>query len=90
MLDISRQHHLIALSPTNLEAKLLQEELREQEKELAAEERKNHTRKLVAESMEKLSSVDLEAAVDNDSDNGLPDDTDDIDDELEVKKYLSE
>jgi microfibrillar-associated protein 1 len=65
------------------EAKLLQEELREQEKRFEAEERKNQTRQLVADSILKMNEADKEAAVDNDSDNGLPDDTDDVDDELE-------
>ena len=73
----------------HIEAKLLQEEQREQEKRFEAEERKNQTRQLVADSILKMNEIDKEAAVDNDSDNGLPDDTDDVDDELEVKKHLA-
>lgn len=69
------------------EAKLLQEEQREQEKRFEAEERKNQTRQLVADSILKMNEIDKEAAVDNDSDNGLPDDTDDVDDELEYGSW---
>ena len=50
--------------------------------------RKIQTRVLVADSLRKIEELkELQAAENVDSDAGLPDDTDDIDDEMEVQYF---
>jgi hypothetical protein len=52
------------------------------------EDRKNQTRVLVAESIRKSEEINDQHLDDADSDAGLPDDTNDVDDELEVNPSL--
>jgi microfibrillar-associated protein 1 len=65
------------------EAREAEEALKEEKKLFEKEERKRQTREMVADSIRR--NEELKDATDADSDAGLPDDTDDPDDELEVR-----
>jgi microfibrillar-associated protein 1 len=71
------------------EAEMKEEEnkLNEKRKEIRLEERKAQTRALVADTLHRKEREAELAATDNDSDAGLPDDTDDLDDELEFEAW---
>eukprot|EP00600_Ochromonadales_sp_CCMP1393_P007980 CAMPEP_0174977404 /NCGR_PEP_ID=MMETSP0004_2-20121128/13585_1 /TAXON_ID=420556 /ORGANISM="Ochromonas sp., Strain CCMP1393" /LENGTH=274 /DNA_ID=CAMNT_0016228573 /DNA_START=17 /DNA_END=841 /DNA_ORIENTATION=- len=69
------------------EKKQLEEEAAQQKKKFMEEERKVQTREKVAESIRKMDEVDELYVNDADSDAGLPDDTDNADDELEFEAW---
>lgn len=66
------------------ESKALKEEALAGKKRQLDEERKTQTRVMVAESIRKNDEQNAAHYDDADSDAGLPDDTDDLDDEVEV------
>jgi len=66
------------------ESKQLEEERNAAKKKIQEEERKNQTRTMVAESIRRTEQMNETHYDDADSDAGLPDDTGDMDDELEV------
>jgi microfibrillar-associated protein 1 len=67
------------------ERKLAEEDAVLEKKHLEQEERKKQTRVMVAESVRRLDDKSVQdAATDADSDAGLPDDTDGVDNEQEV------
>ncbi len=69
------------------ESKQLEEERNAAKKKIQEEERINQTRTMVAESIRRTEQMNETHYDDADSDAGLPDDTDDMDDELEVCLY---
>lgn len=66
------------------ESKQMEEERFAAKKKIQEEERKNQTRTMVAESIRRTEQMNETHYDDADSDAGLPDDADDVDDELEV------
>ena len=66
------------------ERKLAEEEALLEKKQKALEERKQQSRVLVAESVRRLDAKNETDATDADSDAGMPDDTDNLDEEEEV------
>ncbi len=69
------------------EEKLLQDEIALQTKKQQQDERANQTRMLVADSIRKTDELKELRDEDNDSDAGLPDDTDNLDEELEFENW---
>ena len=70
------------------ERKLAEEEALQEKKLRALEERKQQSRVLVAESVRRLDAKNETDATDADSDAGMPDDTDNLDEEEEVALLL--
>lgn len=70
-----------------IEAKMKEEELLEKKKQLQKETKVSQTRKLVAESLQRADEKAELDATDQDSDSGIPDDTDDVDDEAEYEAW---
>ena len=70
------------------ENKLLADEALLEKKKIIKEERKSQTRVLVAESIRRTEEMNDAYLDDADSDAGLPDDADDVDDEMEVMNKL--
>lgn len=68
------------------ENKALADEKQAEKKRVQDEERKNQTRTMVAESIRRTDEQNETHYDDADSDAGLPDDADDLDDELEVTR----
>ena len=66
------------------ENRVLLEESIVEKKKVQKEERKNQTRVMVAESIKRADELNDNHLDDANSDAGLPDDTDDLDDEFEV------
>jgi microfibrillar-associated protein 1 len=66
------------------DAKAAQEEQLEAQKKQEAEARKSQTRVLVAESIRKMDELQELNADQVDSDTGMPDDKDEVDDDIEV------
>ncbi len=67
------------------ESKVLKDEALAERKKLQEDERKTQTRVMVAESIRRNDEENATHYDDADSDAGLPDDTDDLDDEVEVR-----
>ena len=72
------------------ENQALKEEQLVEKKKQQEEERKNQTRTMVAESIRRTDELNETHYDDADSDAGLPDDADDLDDELEVELIVND
>ena len=69
-----------------VEKKQKEEQILAEKKRLKKEERKSETRALLAESIRRNQELEENHMDDANSDAGMPDDTDGVDDELEVRK----
>jgi len=69
------------------EARRIEEEAQMEKNKVAEEARKQQTRAQLAESIKRMDEAKDVDATDGDSDAGLPDDTDDLDDDMEFENW---